>query len=212
MLSNFNVITLFPEIFQKWINVGVLSHGIEEKLFEFSSTNLRDYGIGSYKQVDDAPYGGGPGMVLMVEPLDNAIKESKKDINIFLTPIGQQLNEDLIQDLHGYESANIICGRYEGFDQRIIEMHSDYEIAIGQTVVSGGEVPAMFLIEALVRKIPGILGNSESLTNESFTNNKSDFPVYTRPEIYGNLNVPEVLLSGDHKRIEEWKKNNLKDI
>ena len=212
MLSNFNVITLFPEIFQKWINVGVLSHGIEEKLFEFSSTNLRDYGIGSYKQVDDAPYGGGPGMVLMVEPLDNAIKESKKDINIFLTPSGQQLNEDLIQDLHEYESANIICGRYEGFDQRIIEMHSDYEIAIGQTVVSGGEVPAMFLIEALVRKIPGILGNSESLTNESFTNNKSDFPVYTRPEIYGNLNVPEVLLSGDHKRIEEWKKNNLKDI
>ena len=174
--------------------------------------NLRDYGIGSYKQVDDAPYGGGPGMVLMVEPLDNAIKESKKDINIFLTPSGQQLNEDLIQDLHGYESANIICGRYEGFDQRIIEMHSDYEIAIGQTVVSGGEIPAMFLIEALVRKIPGILGNSESLINESFTNNKSDFPVYTRPEIYGNLNVPEVLLSGDHKRIEEWKKNNLKDI
>ena len=212
MLSNFNVITLFPEIFQKWINVGVLSHGIEEKLFEFSSTNLRDYGIGSYKQVDDAPYGGGPGMVLMVEPLDNAIKESKKDINIFLTPSGQQLNEDLIHDLHGYESANIICGRYEGFDQRILEMHSDYEIAIGQTVVSGGEIPAMFLIEALVRKIPGILGNSESLINESFTNNKSDFPVYTRPEIYENLNVPEVLLSGDHKRIEECKKNNLKDI
>jgi len=212
MLSNFNVITLFPEIFQKWINVGVLSHGIEEKLFEFSSTNLRDYGIGSYKQVDDAPYGGGPGMVLMVEPLDNAIKESKKDINIFLTPNGQQLNENFIQDLHEYESANIICGRYEGFDQRILEMHSDYEIAIGQTVVSGGEVPAMFLIEALVRKIPGILGNSESLINESFTNNKSDFPVYTRPEIYENLKVPEVLLSGDHKRIEEWKKNNLKDI
>ena len=212
MLSNFNVITLFPEIFQNWINVGVLSHGIEEKLFEFSSTNLRDYGIGSYKQVDDAPYGGGPGMVLMVEPLDNAIKVSKKDINIFLTPSGQQLNENLIQDLHEYESANIICGRYEGFDQRIIEMHSDYEIAIGQTVVSGGEIPAMFLIEALVRKIPGILGNSESLINESFTNNKSDFPVYTRPEIYENLNVPEVLLSGDHKRIEEWKKNNLKDI
>ena len=212
MLSNFNVITLFPEIFQKWINVGVLSHGIKEKLFEFSSTNLREYGNGSYKQLEDAPYGGGPGMVLMVEPLDCAIKESKKDINIFLSPSGQQLNEDLIQDLHEYESANIICGRYEGFDQRIIEMHSDYEIAIGQTVVSGGEVPAMFLIEALVRKIPGILGNSESLINESFINNKSDFPVYTRPEIYENLNVPEVLLSGDHKRIEEWKKNNLKDI
>ena len=111
-----------------------------------------------------------------------------------------------------YNSANIICGRYEGFDQRLLELHSDYEISIGQTVVSGGEVPAMFLMEALLRKLPGILGNSESLKYESFVNDKYDHPTYTRPEIYKDMKVPEVLLSGDHKKIEEWKKNNLKDI
>tara|TARA_Y100001949_G_scaffold82181_1_gene69469 strand:+ start:134 stop:772 length:639 start_codon:yes stop_codon:yes gene_type:complete len=212
MLSSFNVITLFPDLFRNWLEIGVLSNGIEKELFEFTTTNLRDFGIGNYKQVDDAPYGGGPGMVLMVEPLDKAIKNTKKDVNIFLTPSGSQLNEDLIDKIHKHKSANIICGRYEGFDQRIIEMHSDYEISIGQTVVSGGEIPAMFLIEALVRKIPGLLGNSESLQYESYIDDKIDFPVYTRPEIYENLKVPEVLLSGDHKKIEEWKKNNLKDI
>ena len=144
--------------------------------------------------------------------MDKAITQSKKDINIFLTPNGQQLNENLIEELHTYNSANIICGRYEGFDQRLFELHSDYEISIGQTVVSGGEVPAMFLMEALLRKLPGILGNSESLKYESFVNDKYDHPTYTRPEIYKDMKVPEVLLSGDHKKIEEWKKNNLKDI
>ena len=175
MLSSFNVITLFPDLFRNWLEIGVLSNGIEKELFEFTTTNLRDFGIGNYKQVDDAPYGGGPGMVLMVEPLDKAIKNTKKDVNIFLTPSGSQLNEDLIDKIHKHKSANIICGRYEGFDQRIIEMHSDYEISIGQTVVSGGEIPAMFLIEALVRKIPGLLGNSESLQYESYIDNKIDF-------------------------------------
>ncbi len=212
MLSNFNIITLFPEIFKNWLDIGILSSGFEKNLFELTTTNLRDFGIGNYKQVDDAPYGGGPGMVLMIEPMDNAISQSKKDVNIFLTPDGQELNEDLIEELHTYKSANIICGRYEGFDQRILELHSDYEISIGKTVVSGGEVPAMFLMEALLRKLPGILGNSESLKYESFVNNKYDHPTYTRPEVYKGLKVPDVLLSGDHKKIDEWKKNNLKDI
>ena len=211
-MNTYNVITLFPNLIEEWKNIGIVRQAIKNQLVNIQTTNLRDFGIGEYKQVDDAPYGGGPGMVLMPEPLDNAINSSNAEVNVFLTPSGEQLDETLLIKLLSFKSINLISGRYEGFDQRIIEMHSDYEIAIGQTVVSGGEVPAMFLIEALVRKIPGILGNSESLTNESFTNNKSDFPVYTRPEIYENLNVPEVLLSGDLKRIEEWKKNNLKDI
>ena len=168
--------------------------------------------MGDYRQVDDAPYGGGPGMVLMPEPLDNAISSVTSDINIFLTPSGKQLDEPLIEELHKFKSANIICGRYEGFDQRIIDIHSDYQISVGKTVVSGGEVPAMFLLEAMIRKIPGALGNSESLLTESFTDGKLDHPVYTRPEIYKNMEVPEVLLSGNHKKIEEWKKNNLRDI
>ena len=164
------------------------------------------------KQVDDAPYGGGPGMVLMPEPLDKAITSSKADINVFLTPSGQQLNENLISELLEYKSINLVCGRYEGYDQRILEIHSDYEISIGQSVVSGGEVPALYLLEALIRKIPDVLGNPESLKSETFTDNKIDYPVYTRPEIFKNKKVPEVLLSGNHQKIDEWKKNNLKDI
>ncbi len=212
MLSNYKVITLFPKIFDEWLRTGVISKGLDDGLFKFNSINLRNYGLGEYKQVDDAPYGGGPGMVLMVEPLDNAISENKSEINIFLTPSGKELDEDLINELISYSSVNIICGRYEGFDQRIIEMHSDYEISVGKAVVSGGEVPAMFLMEALIRRIPGVLGNSESLVSESFTMDKYDFPVYTRPETYKENTVPEVLLSGNHKDIENWKKSKLEDI
>lgn len=212
MLSKYNIVTLFPKLIDEWSETGIISKAHESSLFELSTTNLRDYGLGHYHQVDDAPYGGGPGMVLMPEPLDNAISANKLDINIFLTPSGDQLNENLITELHTFQSANIICGRYEGFDQRIIDMHADYQISIGQTVVSGGEVPALFLLEALIRKIPGALGNAESLLTESFTDGKLDHPVYTRPEVYKEKEVPSVLLSGNHKKIEEWKKNNLTDI
>ena len=212
MLSKYNVITLFPNLFDEWMKTGIISNGLDKNILEFQTTNLRDFGIGNYKQTDDAPYGGGPGMVMMVEPLDNAILNNKADINVFLTPSGSKLDEKTIHDLLAYESINIICGRYEGFDQRIIDMHSDYEISIGDAVVSGGEVPAMFLMEALMRRVPGVLGNSESLVNESFTDGTYDFPVYTRPEKYKDMTVPEVLLSGNHKEIDNWKNKKLKDI
>ena len=212
MLSKFNIITLFPKLIEQWLETGIIAKAHENELFDISTTDLREFGIGDYRQVDDAPYGGGPGMVLMSEPIDKAILSSKSDINIFLTPSGKQLDEDLISKLHSYSSANIICGRYEGFDQRVIDLHADYQISIGQTVVSGGEVPALFLLEALIRKIPGTLGNSESLNTESFTDGKLDHPVYTRPEVYKDMEVPSVLLSGNHQKIEDWKKNNLKDI
>ena len=212
MLSKYNVITLFPNLFDEWIKTGIISNGLEKNILKFQTTNLRNFGIGNYKQTDDAPYGGGPGMVMMVEPLDNAILNNKADINVFLTPSGSKLDEKTIHDLLAYDSINIICGRYEGFDQRIIDMHADYEISIGDAVVSGGEVPAMFLMEALMRRVPGVLGNSESLVNESFTDGTYDFPVYTRPEKYKDMTVPEVLLSGNHKEIDNWKNNKLKDI
>ena len=212
MLSKYNVITLFPNLFDEWMKTGIISNGLDKNILEFQTTNLRDFGIGNYKQTDDAPYGGGPGMVMMVEPLDNAILNNKADINVFLTPSGSKLDEKTIKDLLAYESINIICGRYEGFDQRIIDMHSDYEVSIGDAVVSGGEVPAMFLMEALMRRVPGVLRNSESLVNESFTDGTYDFPVYTRPETYKEMTVPEVLLSGNHKEIDNWKNNKLKDI
>ena len=140
-MNLFNVITLFPNLIEEWKNSGIIHQALKNNIIEINSINLRDYGIGTYKQVDDAPYGGGPGMVLMSEPIDKAILSSKSDINIFLTPSGKQLDEDLISKLHSYSSANIICGRYEGFDQRVIDLHADYQISIGQTVVSGGEDP-----------------------------------------------------------------------
>ena len=211
-MNLFNVITLFPNLIEEWKNSGIIHQALKNNIIEINSINLRDYGIGSYKQVDDAPYGGGPGMVLMPEPLDNAINSTNVTVNVFLTPSGTQLDESMINELLEFDSINLICGRYEGFDQRILDLHSDYEVSVGKSVVSGGEVPAMYLLEALIRKIPNVLGNPESLINETFTDNKVDYPVYTRPETYKDLEVPDVLLSGNHQKINEWKKNNLKDI
>jgi len=211
-MNTYNVITLFPNLIEEWKNIGIVRQAIKNQLVNIQTTNLREFGIGEYKQVDDAPYGGGPGMVLMPEPLDNAINSSNSEVNVFLTPSGEQLDETLLIKLLSFKSINLIAGRYEGFDQRILDMHADYKVSIGHTVISGGEVPAMYLLEALIRRIPGVLGNPDSLKYETFSDNKYDFPVYTRPETFKNLSVPEVLLSGNHKDIDEWKKNNLKDI
>ena len=211
-MNTYNVITLFPNLIEEWKNIGIVRQAIKNQLVNIQTTNLREFGIGEYKQVDDAPYGGGPGMVLMPEPLDNAINSSNSEVNVFLTPSGEQLDEALLFKLLSFKSINLIAGRYEGFDQRILDIHGDYKVSIGHTVISGGEVPAMYMLEALIRRIPGVLGNPDSLKFETFTDNKYDFPVYTRPETFNDLSVPEVLLSGNHKDIEEWKKNNLKDI
>ena len=211
-MKTYNVVTLFPNLIEEWKTIGIVRRAIENELVNIQTTDLREFGIGDYKQVDDSPYGGGPGMVLMPEPLDNAIKSSNLEVNVFLTPSGEQFDEALLNRLLSFKSINFIAGRYEGFDQRILDIHADYKISIGHSVISGGEVPAMYLLEALTRRIPGVLGNPESLKYETFTNNKFDFPVYTRPETFNDLSVPEVLLSGNHKDIEEWKKNNLKDI
>ena len=211
-MNTYNVITLFPNLIEEWKNIGIVRQAIKNQLVNIQTTNLREFGIGEYKQVDDAPYGGGPGMVLMPEPLDNAINSSNAEVNVFLTPSGEQLDETLLIKLLSFNSINLIAGRYEGFDQRILDIHADYKISVGHAVISGGEVPAMYILEALIRRIPGVLGNPDSLKFETFTNNKYDFPVYTRPETFNDLSVPEVLLSGNHKDIEEWKKTNLKDI
>ena len=212
MLSELNIITIFPEIINEWKKYGIVNQGLNKKLVTINTIDLRGWGIGSYKKIDDTPYGGGPGMVMMPEPLDKAIESVKADKNIFLTPSGEEFSDEVALDMIEAKSLTIVCGRYEGFDERVIEMHSDYEISVGKTVVSGGEVPSMFIMEALIRKIPNVLGNEESLIYETYTNDKIDFPVYTRPENYKGHVVPEVLLSGNHKEIEEWKKNNLKDM
>ena len=130
-MNTYNVITLFPNLIQEWKNIGIVRQAIKNQLVNIQTTNLREFGIGEYKQVDDAPYGGGPGMVLMPEPLDNAINSSNSEINVFLTPSGEQLDETLLIELLSFKTINLIAGRYEGFDQRILDIHSDYEVSIG---------------------------------------------------------------------------------
>ena len=212
MLNEINVITIFPEIINEWKKYGIVRQGIKKNLITVNVYDLRKWGIGEYRQVDDAPYGGGPGMVMMVEPLDKVLENIDSDKNIFLMPSGKEFTENVSLEMTELSSVTIVCGRYEGFDKRIIEMHSDYEISIGKTVVSGGEVPSLFVMESLIRKIPNVLGNDESLIHETYTNSKIDYPVYTRPEDYKGRKVPEILLSGNHQEIEKWKKNNLKDM
>ena len=212
MLKTLNILTIFPDIITEWTKHGIVQQGIKKKLININIYDLREWGKGKHKQIDDAPYGGGPGMVMMVEPLDRAINKINSEKNIFMMPSGSELTEDTAKELIEHESLTIICGRYEGFDHRIVEMHGDYTISVGKTVVSGGEVPSLFLMECLIRKIPNILGNSESLLYETFTEGNIDFPAYTRPEDYKGYKVPEILLSGNHNEIDEWKKNNLRDI
>ena len=212
MLKEINVVTIFPEIVKEWMKYGIVNKGIQKNIFSLNVYDLREWGLGNSKQIDDAPYGGGPGMVMMVEPIDKAITNIASNKNIFLTPSGKSFDQTILDELLEMPSLTIVCGRYEGFDKRVIDMHADYEISLGSVVVSGGEIPGMFVIEALVRNLPGVLGNEESLYYETFNDGMIDFPVYTRPERYKDYAVPEVLLSGDHKKIEKWKKEILKDI
>ena len=135
-MNTYNIITLFPNLIEEWKNIGIVRQAIKNQLVNIQTTNLREFGIGDYKQIDDAPYGGGPGMVLMPEPLDNAINSSNSEVNVFLTPSGEQLEETLLIKLLSFNSINLIAGRYEGFDQRILDIHADYKISIGHAVIS----------------------------------------------------------------------------
>ena len=208
----FNLLTVYPEFFESFKSHGLIKKGLDKDLISINVINLRDHTSDKHKRVDFKPYGGGPGMIIQYAPVKEALEKIKPSRTILLSPQGKLLKQSKLNELSDEESITFICGRYEGFDQRILEIHSDYEISIGQSVVSGGEVPALYLLEALIRKIPDVLGNPESLISETFTDNKIDYPVYTRPEIFKNKEVPEVLLSGNHQKIDEWKKNNLKDI
>jgi tRNA (guanine37-N1)-methyltransferase len=204
----FHIITLFPEMLTA-LDSGLLGRAIKQGLLSVHPHDLRQYGLGSYRQVDDAPYGGGSGMVMRPEPLAAAIdtisSESPGLTRIMLTPQGKLLDQKEIQELAGHRPGlMLICGRYEGFDERVRTL-VDREISIGNYVIAGGELAAMVLIEALSRLIPGVLGNSASLEEESFAAGGLEYPQYTRPEEFRGMAVPEVLLSGDHARIRRWR-------
>ena len=204
----FEIITLFPEMFSAIKEEGVVARAIKKSIISISEWQLRDFSANKYKNVDDKPYGGGGGMVMQVKPIRNCIakikKQNPKTKVIYLSPQGQQLNQGLVEKLASFDSLTLLCGRYEGVDERIIENDIDYEVSIGDYVISGGELAAMVLIDSVSRRIPGVLGNEASL-NDSFINNLLDYPHYTRPETIDDQSVPSVLLSGNQAKIDAWR-------
>ena len=202
-----DVLTLFPEMFERVLGDSILKRAQQKKKVRIKIHNLRDWTHDARKTVDDKPYGGGPGMVFKPEPVfeacDNLCKKNTQVI--LLSPQGEKLTQQLAQDLLKEKKLLLICGHYEGYDERIRTL-ADREISIGDYVLTGGELPAMVIIDTVVRLIPGVLGEVGSLNAESFTDNLLEYSQYTRPPEYRGLKVPEVLLSGDHGKIEKWRK------
>jgi tRNA (guanine37-N1)-methyltransferase len=228
-----DVITLFPAMFQGPLTESILKRAQEEQLLEINFHDLRQFGEGSYKQIDDRPYGGGAGMVMMCEPIVKAIEtirgyellamsdenekpkaHSPKPYCVYLSPRGTRLEQEMVEQMAvKHDWLILLCGHYEGIDQRIIDGGwIDEEISIGDYVLTGGELPAMVLIDAIARHIPGVLGKDESAQDESFSaslDRKKEYPHYTRPEEFQGMKVPDILLSGNHKKIEEWRKSQI---
>ena len=204
----FDIITLFPEMFSAIREEGVIARAMKKSLISINTWQLRDFSSNNYKNVDDKPYGGGAGMVIQVKPIRDCISKIKQSSPntkvIYLSPQGKKLDQNLVEELATFESITMLCGRYEGIDERIIENDIDFEISIGDYVISGGELAAMVVIDAISRRLPGVLGNEVSL-KDSFTDNVLDYPHYTRPEVIDGQNVPEVLLSGNQAKIDAWR-------
>jgi len=202
------VISVFPEIVNNFIQYGVLKRGQEKALINIESINLRDFSDKN-GYVDDKPYGGGAGMVLQAKPLIDATRYAKSKLKnskcIYLSPKGKKIDQALITDTANNDNLIIIAGRYEGVDQRFIDLEVDEEWSIGDYILSGGEVAACVLIDAIARMIPGVLGHEDSNKDESFSNGYLEYPHYTRPEIVENISAPEVLLSGNHEEIRKWR-------
>lgn len=209
-----DVITLFPEMFDAITQYGVTGKANRNNIFHLKAWNPRDFTNNNYRTVDDNPYGGGPGMVMMAQPLEDAIIQAKarqkalgleKSTVVYLTPQGKRLDHAMVTQLSELPGLILLCGRYEGIDERLINRQVDREISIGDYVISGGELAAMVLIDCIVRQIPGTLGDPESANQDSFVEGLLDYPHYTRPEIYKGNHVPEILMSGNHAHIRRWR-------
>ena len=204
----FDIITLFPEMFSAIKEEGVISRALKNSIISIREWQLRDFSSNKYKNVDDKPYGGGAGMVMQVKPIRDClakIKELEPDTKvIYLSPQGQPLNQKLVEELTKFDSLTLLCGRYEGVDERVIENDVDFEVSIGDYVISGGELASMVLIDAVSRRLDNVLGNKDSL-NDSFADKLLDYPHYTRPESIDGESVPEVLLSGNQAKIDAWR-------
>jgi tRNA (guanine37-N1)-methyltransferase len=206
------IISLFPEMFGPVMDNGMMRKAQEQDILDISYINLRDFGLGPRKTVDDTPYGGGDGMVLMVEPLTEAIEFAKnKDKQakvLLMTPSGKPWKQQLAEQYSQESGLILICGRYEGYDERIVDL-VDQKISVGDYVLTGGEIPAMAIVDSVVRLIPGVLGGETSAAKESFSDGRTlEHPHYTRPEEFRGKQVPKVLLSGNHAEIEKWRQEN----
>ena len=208
----FDVLTLFPEIFSGYLTQSLLKRAIDKGLVQIQLWNIRDWARGTHKSVDDRPFGGGPGMVLMPEPVFAAVESVQREIDepgalILLTPGGKRLTQDVVQGLAARRRLLLLCGRYEGFDERIRLGLKPEEISIGDFVCNGGEVPAMVLIDSVIRYVPGVLGDPASTLEETHaTPGCVEYPQYTRPRVFRDMTVPEILLSGDHEAIALWRR------
>jgi len=203
------VITLFPQMLDAIQDYGVSGRAVKKGLVTITAYNPRDYTLDVHRNVDDRPYGGGPGMVMMVQPLRDTIQAAKARLPrakvIYLSPQGKRLDQQGVTTIAAHRDIILIAGRYEGLDERLIDMYVDEEWSIGDYVLSGGELPAMVLIDAMARTIPGVLGHDDSADEDSFANGLLDCPHYTRPELVDGVSVPQVLLSGDHRQIRRWR-------
>jgi len=205
--------TLFPDIFTSYMNESIMKRAVEKEIIEVHVYNIRDYSTNKHKKVDDYPFGGGAGMVMTPQPIYDTYKHivDKFDIKdpkvIYLTPKGRVFKQTIAEELSISEDVILLCGHYEGVDQRIIDLIITDEISIGDFVLTGGELPALIMIDAISRLIPGVLNQNESFEEESFKDNLLEYPHYTRPRDFEGLKVPDVLLSGNHKNIDEWRKN-----
>ena len=204
----FDVLTLFPEMITDYCSRSIIKRALEAGVISVNTINPRDFTLNKHKKVDDTPYGGGAGMVLMPQPYVDAYESVEKlenSITVMLSPQGEPLKENLVKNLAGYGQSILLCGHYEGFDERIREIIKPKEISLGDFVLTGGELPALCIIDAVSRKIEGTLGKIESAYDDSFSDGMLEYPQYTKPREYRGLKVPEVLLNGNHKEIEEFR-------
>ena len=208
------VFTLYPELFPGLLGVGLYKKALEKKLWSLKVINIRDYAIDKHKTVDDTPFGGGSGMVMRADVIANSLDKNisdKKEPIIYLSPKGKKFDQSYAKKMLK-KNINIICGHFEGVDQRLLETRNIEEISVGDFVLSGGEVGAFVLIDAIVRLIPGVLGNLNSISDETFEKNLLEYPQYTKPQKWEEKDIPEVLLSGDHAKIKGWRLSQSEDI
>lgn len=204
-----DIISVLPELMESPFHASILKRAVQKGLAEVHFHQLRDWGLGKHKQVDDEPYGGGAGMVMMVEPLDNCISslkaEREYDEVIYLTPDGKTLNQRIANTLSIKNNLLFICGHYKGIDQRVRDMHVTLEISIGDYVLTGGELAACVLADSIIRLLPGVLNDEQSALTDSFQDDLLSPPIYTRPDVYKGHEVPKILLSGNFPKVEEWR-------